>query len=71
MCTWRSPDSKASTGDLSGNAGTSQASSGGMAPVGPSLSGLFAGGFPTLRPTGQRDLAGKTRGWCKMSYSCS
>ncbi|XP_004547920.1 WAS/WASL-interacting protein family member 3 isoform X1 [Maylandia zebra] len=54
-------NSKASTGDLSGNAGTSQASSGGMAPVGPSLSGLFAGGFPTLRPTGQRDLAGKTR----------
>uniref|UniRef100_I3JA72 WAS/WASL interacting protein family member 3 n=1 Tax=Oreochromis niloticus TaxID=8128 RepID=I3JA72_ORENI len=47
--------------DLSGNAGASQASSGGMAPVGPSLSGLFAGGFPTLRPTGQRDLAGKTR----------
>uniref|UniRef100_A0A669E5T9 WAS/WASL interacting protein family member 3 n=1 Tax=Oreochromis niloticus TaxID=8128 RepID=A0A669E5T9_ORENI len=37
------------------------ASSGGMAPVGPSLSGLFAGGFPTLRPTGQRDLAGKQR----------
>ncbi|KAG7245088.1 hypothetical protein INR49_023654 [Caranx melampygus] len=28
--------------------------------MGPSLGGLFAGGFPTLRPIGQRDLAGKT-----------
>uniref|UniRef100_G3NVE1 WH2 domain-containing protein n=1 Tax=Gasterosteus aculeatus aculeatus TaxID=481459 RepID=G3NVE1_GASAC len=32
-------------------------SSGGPAPMGPSLGGLFAAGFPTLRPTGQRDLA--------------
>ncbi|XP_047240796.1 leucine-rich repeat extensin-like protein 3 isoform X4 [Girardinichthys multiradiatus] len=31
-----------------------------MAPTGPSLGGLFAGGFPTLRPIGHRDLAGKT-----------
>lgn len=36
--------------------------------MGPSLSGLFAGGFPTLRPIGQRDAAGKTPGWCKMSF---
>uniref|UniRef100_A0A3Q0QYP2 WAS/WASL interacting protein family member 3 n=1 Tax=Amphilophus citrinellus TaxID=61819 RepID=A0A3Q0QYP2_AMPCI len=50
-------NSKASTGDVAGNAGAPQASSGGMAPVGPSLSGLFAAGFPTLRPIGQRDLA--------------
>lgn len=28
--------------------------------MGPSLGGLFAGGFPTLRPVGQRDLGGKT-----------
>ncbi|XP_030597265.1 WAS/WASL-interacting protein family member 3 [Archocentrus centrarchus] len=54
-------NSKASTGDVAGNAGAPQASSGGMAPVGPSLSGLFAAGFPTLRPIGQRDLAGKTQ----------
>ncbi|XP_062292426.1 WAS/WASL-interacting protein family member 3 [Scomber scombrus] len=51
---------KASTGDVSSSVGASQGSSGGMAPAGPSLGGLFAGGFPTLRPIGQRDLAGKT-----------
>ncbi|XP_034748658.1 WAS/WASL-interacting protein family member 3 [Etheostoma cragini] len=50
----------ASAGDVSSSVGASQGSSGGMAPVIPSLGGLFAGGFPTLRPTGQRDLAGKT-----------
>lgn len=71
VCIWCSPDPKASTGDVSGNAGAPQASSGGMAPVGPTLSGLFAAGFPTLRPIGQRDFAGKTQGWCKMSYSCA
>uniref|UniRef100_H3DQW9 WAS/WASL interacting protein family member 3 n=1 Tax=Tetraodon nigroviridis TaxID=99883 RepID=H3DQW9_TETNG len=37
----------------------SQGSSGGLAPIGPSLGGLFAGGFPTLKPIGQRDSAGK------------
>ncbi|XP_028453530.1 LOW QUALITY PROTEIN: WAS/WASL-interacting protein family member 3 [Perca flavescens] len=51
---------KASTGDVSSSVGASQGSSGGMAPMVTSLGGLFAGGFPTLRPTGQRDLAGKT-----------
>ncbi|TMS17998.1 WAS/WASL-interacting protein family member 3 [Larimichthys crocea] len=51
---------KDTTGDVSGSGGASQGSSGGMAPMGPSLGGLFAGGFPTLRPIGQRDLAGKT-----------
>ncbi|XP_023142882.2 WAS/WASL-interacting protein family member 3 isoform X2 [Amphiprion ocellaris] len=51
---------KTNTGDVPGNVGASQGSSGGAAPVGPSLSGLFAGGFPALRPIGQRDLAGKT-----------
>uniref|UniRef100_A0A3B4WVL1 WAS/WASL-interacting protein family member 3-like n=1 Tax=Seriola lalandi dorsalis TaxID=1841481 RepID=A0A3B4WVL1_SERLL len=51
---------KTSTGDVSSSVGASQGSSGGMAPMGPSLGGLFAGGFPTLRPIGQRDLAGKT-----------
>ncbi|XP_053190598.1 WAS/WASL-interacting protein family member 3 [Scomber japonicus] len=51
---------KASTGDVSSCVGASQGSSGGMSPMGPSLGGLFAGGFPTLRPIGQRDLAGKT-----------
>ncbi|MEQ2258327.1 hypothetical protein XENORESO_016234 [Xenotaenia resolanae] len=48
--------SKTNTGD----SGASQSSSTGMAPTGPSLGGLFAGGFPTLRPIGHRDLAGKT-----------
>ncbi|XP_029938177.1 WAS/WASL-interacting protein family member 3 isoform X2 [Salarias fasciatus] len=51
---------KANSGDTCGNAAASQSSSGGAAPVGPPLSGLFAGGFPTLRPIGQRDAAGKT-----------
>uniref|UniRef100_A0A8P4FWE5 WH2 domain-containing protein n=1 Tax=Dicentrarchus labrax TaxID=13489 RepID=A0A8P4FWE5_DICLA len=50
----------ASTGDVSSSVGASQGSSAGTAPMGPSLGGLFAGGFPTLRPIGQRDLAGKT-----------
>lgn len=62
-----SPEPKAGTGDASSSVGASQGSSGGMAPAGPSLGGLFAGGFPTLRPIGQRDVAGKTPGWCKMS----
>ncbi|CAN9503849.1 unnamed protein product [Ophioblennius macclurei] len=50
---------KANSEELSGNGGASQSSSGGVAPMGPPLSGLFAGGFPTLRPIGQRDTAGK------------
>ncbi|KAF7660388.1 hypothetical protein LDENG_00282520 [Lucifuga dentata] len=49
---------KTSTADAS-NSG-SQSSSGGMAPMAPSLGGLFAGGFPTLRPIGHRDTVGKT-----------
>ncbi|XP_029299594.1 WAS/WASL-interacting protein family member 3 isoform X2 [Cottoperca gobio] len=48
---------KASPGDVSSSVGASQGSSGGLTPTGPSLGGLFAGGFPTLRPVGQ---AGKT-----------
>ena len=63
-----SAEPKANTGDNPGNVGPSNGSSGGIAPMGPSLSGLFAGGFPTLRPIGQRDAAGKTRGWCNMTY---
>ncbi|KAM8841043.1 WAS/WASL-interacting protein family member 3 isoform 2-T3 [Spinachia spinachia] len=51
---------KANTGDEPVSGAASLGSSGGLAPVGPSLGGLFAGGFPTLRPTGQRGLAGKT-----------
>ncbi|XP_041823255.1 WAS/WASL-interacting protein family member 3 isoform X2 [Melanotaenia boesemani] len=51
---------KANPADITGNGSGSQGSSGGTAPMGPCLSGLFAGGFPTLRPIGQRDLAGKT-----------
>nr|XP_057903788.1 WAS/WASL-interacting protein family member 3 [Doryrhamphus excisus]XP_057903789.1 WAS/WASL-interacting protein family member 3 [Doryrhamphus excisus] len=46
---------KTTCADVSSSVGTSQALCGGMAPMGPSLGGLFAGGFPTLRPTGQRD----------------
>lgn len=57
------PEPKANTGDVSTSIGASLGSSGGMAPMGPSLGGLFAAGFPTLRPIGQRDLAGKTTGW--------
>lgn len=63
---WFSPEAKTSTGDVPSSVGATQGSSGG---VGPSLGGLFAGGFPTLRPIGQRDQAGKTPGWCKMSSS--
>ncbi|XP_068432462.1 WAS/WASL-interacting protein family member 3 isoform X1 [Clinocottus analis] len=51
---------KTSTGDVSSSVAASQGSSGGTAPMGPSLGGLFAGGFPTLRPIGQREQAGKT-----------
>lgn len=51
---------KANTGDVSSSSGASQGSSGGVAP---SLGGLFAAGFPTLRPIGQRDVTGKTTGW--------
>uniref|UniRef100_A0A3Q2PJZ1 WAS/WASL-interacting protein family member 3-like n=1 Tax=Fundulus heteroclitus TaxID=8078 RepID=A0A3Q2PJZ1_FUNHE len=47
---------KSNTGDV----GASQSSSAGMAPTAPAMSGLFAGGFPTLKPIGHRDLAGKT-----------
>ncbi|XP_035476512.2 WAS/WASL-interacting protein family member 3 isoform X2 [Scophthalmus maximus] len=49
-----------STEDAPSGVGASQGSSGGSTPTGPSLGGLFAGGFPTLRPIGQRDVAGKT-----------
>uniref|UniRef100_A0A3P9MWE5 WAS/WASL-interacting protein family member 3-like n=1 Tax=Poecilia reticulata TaxID=8081 RepID=A0A3P9MWE5_POERE len=49
-------DSKTNTGD----AGSSQNQSAGIGPTGPSLGGLFAAGFPTLRPTGHRDLPNKT-----------
>uniref|UniRef100_A0A8C7XUV5 WAS/WASL interacting protein family member 3 n=1 Tax=Oryzias sinensis TaxID=183150 RepID=A0A8C7XUV5_9TELE len=38
----------------------SKNTSGGKGSIGPSLGGLFAAGFPTLRPIAQRDLAGKT-----------
>uniref|UniRef100_A0A8C4GGD7 WH2 domain-containing protein n=1 Tax=Dicentrarchus labrax TaxID=13489 RepID=A0A8C4GGD7_DICLA len=51
-----------SVDNVSSSVGASQGSSAGTAPMGPSLGGLFAGGFPTLRPIGQRDLAGKTPG---------
>ncbi|XP_029369567.1 WAS/WASL-interacting protein family member 3 [Echeneis naucrates] len=50
----------ANTGDASSSIGAIQGQAGVVAPMGPTLSGLFAGGFPTLRPTGQRDLAGKS-----------
>ncbi|KAF1381463.1 hypothetical protein PFLUV_G00154240 [Perca fluviatilis] len=61
---------KASPGDVCSSVGASQGSSGGMAPMAPSLGGLFAGGFPTLRPTGQRDLAGKTSVSRSSSSAC-
>ncbi|CAJ1083852.1 WAS/WASL-interacting protein family member 3 isoform X1 [Xyrichtys novacula] len=48
---------KTSSGDTSISGGSS---TGGAAPMGPPLSGLFAAGFPALRPVGQRDLVGKT-----------
>ncbi|XP_037119457.1 WAS/WASL-interacting protein family member 3 [Syngnathus acus] len=47
---------KASGGDVSSNVGAAQGPCGGA----PSLGGLFAAGFPTLRPVGQRESAGKT-----------
>lgn len=47
---------KVTTGDTSG----------GKVSMGPSLGGLFAAGFPTLRPIAQRDLAGKTSGLCSL-----
>ncbi|XP_034016397.1 WAS/WASL-interacting protein family member 3 [Thalassophryne amazonica] len=62
---------KASTGEASNSVGASQSSSGGMAPVGPSLGGLFAGGFPTLRSTGQRDTVGKIAGVSLSSSAAS
>lgn len=65
MCDVCSPEPKANTGDVSSSIGASQGSSGGMAP---SLGGLFAAGFPTLRPIGQRDLVGKTTGWLRKLY---
>ncbi|XP_077364334.1 WAS/WASL-interacting protein family member 3-like [Festucalex cinctus] len=51
---------KVTSGDVPSNVGAAQGTCGGAAPMGPSLGGLFAGGFPTLRPIGQRDSAGKT-----------
>ncbi|XP_057684058.1 WAS/WASL-interacting protein family member 3 isoform X2 [Corythoichthys intestinalis] len=51
---------KVTSGDVANNLGVAHASFEGTAPVGQSLGGLFAGGFPTLRPIGQRDPAGKT-----------
>lgn len=36
-------------------------SSGISPPQGPTLSGLFAGGFPVLRPVGQRDKGSNNR----------
>lgn len=57
----RLAEPKANTGDASSSSGGApQGSSGGAAP---SLGGLFAAGFPTLRPIGQRDSAGRTTGW--------
>uniref|UniRef100_A0A3B3UXJ4 WAS/WASL-interacting protein family member 3-like n=1 Tax=Poecilia latipinna TaxID=48699 RepID=A0A3B3UXJ4_9TELE len=50
--------SKTNTGDV----GSSQNQSAGIGPTGPSLGGLFAAGFPTLRPIGHRDLPSKTPG---------
>lgn len=58
------PERKASCADASSKLAPSQGSSGGAAPIGPSLGGLFAGGFPALKPMGQRDFAGKTPGGC-------
>ncbi|XP_054914874.1 WAS/WASL-interacting protein family member 3 isoform X3 [Poeciliopsis prolifica] len=49
--------SKTNTGDV----GSSQNQSAGIGPTGPSLGGLFAAGFPTLRPIGHRDLPSKTQ----------
>eukprot|EP00066_Takifugu_rubripes_P018160 XP_011607426.1 PREDICTED: WAS/WASL-interacting protein family member 3 [Takifugu rubripes] len=51
---------KASSADAPSHAAPSQGSSGGATPIGPSLGGLFAGGFPALKPIGQREFAGKT-----------
>lgn len=51
-------ESKTNTGDV----GSSQNQSAGIGPTGPSLGGLFAAGFPTLRPIGHRDLPSKTKG---------
>lgn len=51
-------ESKSNTGDV----GSSQNQSAGICPTGPSLGGLFAAGFPTLRPIGHRDLPSKTQG---------
>uniref|UniRef100_A0A3B3CGX9 WAS/WASL interacting protein family member 3 n=1 Tax=Oryzias melastigma TaxID=30732 RepID=A0A3B3CGX9_ORYME len=46
--------------------------SGGKGSMGPSLGGLFAAGFPTLRPTAHRDLAGKISGLCfVLLHHCS
>ncbi|XP_029023075.1 WAS/WASL-interacting protein family member 3 isoform X2 [Betta splendens] len=51
--------SKASPGDVPTSTGAPLGASAGTVAMGPTLSGLFAAGFPTLRPIGQRDLAGK------------
>ncbi|XP_077600036.1 WAS/WASL-interacting protein family member 3 [Stigmatopora nigra] len=51
---------KVTSGDVANNLGVAHGPGEGTAPVGPPLGGLFSGGFPTLRPIGQRDSAGKT-----------
>uniref|UniRef100_A0A8C6T7X4 WAS/WASL interacting protein family member 3 n=1 Tax=Neogobius melanostomus TaxID=47308 RepID=A0A8C6T7X4_9GOBI len=63
------PTQKSSPGDGSG---APQGSTAGAAPMGPSLGGLFAGGFPTLRPIGQRDFTAKNPGlWSLRTGSAS
>ncbi|KAK0130767.1 WAS/WASL-interacting protein family member 3 [Merluccius polli] len=54
---------KPSGGDVSSSSGGNQGAPGGL---GPSLGGLFAGGFPTLRPIGQKETAKSL-----VSRSCS
>ncbi|XP_028317099.1 WAS/WASL-interacting protein family member 3 [Gouania willdenowi] len=60
---------KADNGDASGLLNAPRGSSGGMAPMGPPLSGLFAAGFPTLRPIGKRE-AGRAS-VCRSSSTAS
>ncbi|KAM6958892.1 uncharacterized protein FYW47_010323 [Aplochiton taeniatus] len=55
-------------GDVSSSSGPAQVPLGGMTTTGPSLGGLFAGGFPTLRPAGQRDSSSKAP-VCRSSSS--
>ncbi|XP_061886355.1 WAS/WASL-interacting protein family member 3-like [Entelurus aequoreus] len=51
---------KTASAGVSNNVGASQGPCAGGAPPAPSLGGLFAGGFPTLRPIKQRDVVAKT-----------